>query len=160
MTIFNKKTACGAVLLAMCGSTFAASTGKIDFTVQYTKTATFAVKDGTNALAAKTLTLQPVGSTGKVAVTLPLVFESNMGGVNAKLASATNTIAHGGNNIELDVSLAGTKLNATAQKAISTATGILTAHGADLVIASKATVGSVPAGAYSGTVGVTFESEF
>ncbi|MEN3033151.1 CS1 type fimbrial major subunit [Chromobacterium amazonense] len=160
MTIFNKKTVCGAVLLAMCGSAFAATTGQIDFTVQYTKAPAFTVTDGGRALADKTLTLVPVGAAGKVAVTLPLVFESNMGGVKAKLASATNAIAHGGNSVELDVSLAGVKLNATAQKAISTATNTLTAHSENLVIESKTSIGSLPAGAYSGTVGVTFESEF
>ncbi|WP_146131730.1 hypothetical protein [Chromobacterium amazonense] len=162
MTIFNKKTACGAVLLAMCGSTFAATTGQVNFTVEYTKNATFSVMDGGHTLTGKTLTLAPNGAAGKVAVALPLVFESNMGGVIAKLASATNSIADSTNThtIELDVKLAGVTLDATAKKAIPTASNILTAHREDLVIESKASIGSLPAASYSGTIGVTFESEF
>ncbi len=161
MNIFNMKYACGAVLLGMCGSAFAASTtGNITFTVSYTQSATFEVKDGGSRLADKSVVLARDPGTGKLTVSIPLEFYSNQGSVRAKLASSTNKITHSTTDVNLEVLVGTTRLGTSASSVVSASSRIVSGITRNLIIQSVSPVGILPVASYSGTVGIEFESEF
>ncbi|MDE1715903.1 CS1 type fimbrial major subunit [Chromobacterium amazonense] len=164
MSSFIKNSVCFAVLMAMCGPAFAATSQPLALTVQYTKTAKFEVKKAGAVLVTDTLRLAENPRSGLISGTLSLTIDSNVGGAKAKIATAPadTKISNGSSvDIPIDVYFAGTKLDNVGRTTVVSATdGMLAAHAVNLEVRSRTSVGALAAGNYFGTVNVTFESEF